>query len=124
MAAFIELKNQVVELKDEVKTNKSILCELRTEFVDVKSDTCFIATHLKFIKLEMSVRSANSFSPMVGFSATTVPQLIFRSFHALLVHSHGQRKQLRQASIQQYPMATDLTSTFKTTFVCTTDAET
>ena len=73
MAAFIELKNQVAELNDEVKANKSVLCELRTEFVDVKSEICFIATHLELIKSEMSsARSTNSSSPMVGFSATTI----------------------------------------------------
>ena len=44
MVAFIELKNQVVEVKDEVKANKSVLRELRSELVDVKSETCFTAT--------------------------------------------------------------------------------
>ena len=44
IAAFIELKNLVVELKDEVKANKSVLYKLRAEFVDVKSEICSIVT--------------------------------------------------------------------------------
>ena len=72
MAAFIELKNQVVELKYEVKANKSVLRELRSEFFDVKSEIFFIATQLKSIKSEMSsARSNNSSGPMVGFSSIT-----------------------------------------------------
>ena len=72
MADFIELKNQVAELKDEVKTSKAVLCELRSEFVDVKSEICSMATLLKLMQSEMSsVRSTNSSGPNVGFSATT-----------------------------------------------------
>ena len=37
MAAFIELKNKVIELTAEVKANKPVLRELRSEFGDVKS---------------------------------------------------------------------------------------
>ena len=54
IAAFIELKNQVVELTDEVKGNKPVLRELRSEFVDVKSKICSMATQLKSIKSEMT----------------------------------------------------------------------
>ena len=50
MAAFIELKNHVIELKDEVKANKLVLRELRSEFVDVKLEICSIETQLKSIK--------------------------------------------------------------------------
>ena len=72
MAAFIELKNQVVEQKDEVKANKSVLCEWRSEFVDIKSEICSMATVLKLIQSEMSsVWSTNCFGPMIGFSAAT-----------------------------------------------------
>ena len=68
MADFIELKNQVVE----VKANKSVVCELRAEFLDVRSEICSSATQLKSIKSEMSsAGSTYSSRPTVVFSVTT-----------------------------------------------------
>ena len=72
MAAFIELKNQVVELTDNIKANKSVLRELRSEFVDVKSEIFSMASQLQSITWEMtSAWSTNSSGSMVGVSATT-----------------------------------------------------
>ena len=120
MVAFIELKNQVVEVKDEVKANKSVLRELRSELVDVKSETCSTATKLNSIKLEMtSARSTSSSGPMVGFSSTTT------DFPELPRPADGFSRAEKTASTGVHPtISNGDSSKFKTTFGCTTDAET